>query len=144
MPKPLKSNAKAKADNDLFGAGEPKGRAPLKVASRSGGAEADYTARDIEVLEGLEPVRHRPGMYTRTDSPLHIVQEVIDNSRAQTNNLVSLVEGTANQSSLINDKLHEVILALANQSDLTNRKLQELIGILGDKSRNSSTSKTSA
>ncbi|WP_449370367.1 DNA topoisomerase IV subunit B, partial [Thiomonas sp.] len=32
------------------------------------------------MLKGLEPVRQRPGMYTRTDNPLHIVQEVIDNS----------------------------------------------------------------
>jgi topoisomerase-4 subunit B len=32
------------------------------------------------VLKGLEPVRERPGMYTRTDSPMHIVQEVIDNA----------------------------------------------------------------
>jgi topoisomerase-4 subunit B len=32
------------------------------------------------VLKGLEPVKQRPGMYTRTDNPLHIVQEVIDNA----------------------------------------------------------------
>ncbi len=39
-----------------------------------------YTAASISVLKGLEPVRHRPGMYTRTDCPLHIVQEAIDNA----------------------------------------------------------------
>ncbi|WP_300340976.1 DNA topoisomerase IV subunit B [Accumulibacter sp.] len=39
-----------------------------------------YTAESIAVLKGLEPVRHRPGMYTRTDCPLHIVQEAIDNA----------------------------------------------------------------
>ena len=39
-----------------------------------------YTAESISVLKGLEPVRHRPGMYTRTDNPLHIVQEAIDNA----------------------------------------------------------------
>ncbi|WP_263770555.1 DNA topoisomerase IV subunit B [Propionivibrio soli] len=39
-----------------------------------------YTAESISVLKGLEPVRHRPGMYTRTDHPLHIIQEVIDNA----------------------------------------------------------------
>ena len=61
MAKPLKSLAKSKATNDLFGAAEPKGRA-LKVASRGSNAEAGYTARDIEVLEGLEPVRRRPGI----------------------------------------------------------------------------------
>ena len=40
----------------------------------------DYNADSIKVLKGLEPVRARPGMYTRTDSPLHVIQEVIDNS----------------------------------------------------------------
>ena len=39
-----------------------------------------YTAESIAVLKGLEPVRHRPGMYTRTDCPLHIIQEAIDNA----------------------------------------------------------------
>jgi len=40
----------------------------------------DYGESSIRVLKGLEPVRQRPGMYTRTESPLHIIQEVIDNS----------------------------------------------------------------
>jgi topoisomerase-4 subunit B len=40
----------------------------------------EYGEASIRVLKGLEPVRQRPGMYTRTDSPLHIVQEVIDNA----------------------------------------------------------------
>ena len=39
-----------------------------------------YTAESITVLKGLEPVKQRPGMYTRTDNPLHIIQEVIDNA----------------------------------------------------------------
>ncbi|MGD8484697.1 MAG: DNA topoisomerase IV subunit B [Thioalkalispiraceae bacterium] len=39
-----------------------------------------YTADDIEVLTGLEPVRKRPGMYTQTERPNHLAQEVIDNS----------------------------------------------------------------
>ena len=39
-----------------------------------------YTAAAIEVLTGLEPVRKRPGMYTDTTRPNHLVQEVIDNS----------------------------------------------------------------
>ena len=34
----------------------------------------------IRVLKGLEPVKQRPGMYTRTDNPLHIIQEVLDNA----------------------------------------------------------------
>jgi topoisomerase IV subunit B len=43
-------------------------------------AEKEYDADSVKVLRGLEPVRARPGMYTRTDSPTHIVQEVIDNA----------------------------------------------------------------
>ncbi len=39
-----------------------------------------YTAEAIEVLSGLEPVRKRPGMYTQTERPNHLAQEVIDNS----------------------------------------------------------------
>jgi topoisomerase-4 subunit B len=47
-----------------------------RMATRKG----DYSEASIRVLKGLEPVRQRPGMYTRTDNPLHIVQEVIDNA----------------------------------------------------------------
>ena len=39
-----------------------------------------YDAASIEVLSGLEPVRKRPGMYTQTERPNHLAQEVIDNS----------------------------------------------------------------
>src|SRR5699024_4478581 len=39
-----------------------------------------YTASNTEVLSGLEPVRKRPGMYTETNRPNHLLQEVIDNS----------------------------------------------------------------
>jgi topoisomerase-4 subunit B len=39
-----------------------------------------YDASSIEVLTGLEPVRKRPGMYTQTERPNHLVQEVVDNS----------------------------------------------------------------
>lgn len=39
-----------------------------------------YSDSSIRVLRGLEPVKQRPGMYTHTESPLHIVQEVIDNA----------------------------------------------------------------
>jgi topoisomerase-4 subunit B len=39
-----------------------------------------YTAQDIEVLSGLEPVRRRPGMYTDTSRPNHLAHEVVDNS----------------------------------------------------------------
>src|SRR5258707_3434584 len=39
-----------------------------------------YTSSDIEVLSGLDPVRRRPGMYTDTTRPNHLVHEVVDNS----------------------------------------------------------------
>src|SRR3984885_6269410 len=81
MPKPLKSNAKAKP-SDLFEAAAPKARGAAKAAP-SNNAEAGYTARDIEVLEGLEPVRRRPGMYiggTDEKALHHLFAEVIDNS----------------------------------------------------------------
>ena len=40
----------------------------------------NYEAKDIEVLTGLDPVRKRPGMYTDTSRPNHLIQEVVDNS----------------------------------------------------------------
>src|ERR1700716_738141 len=83
MTKPLKSPAKTKATDDLFGASAPKGRVPLKVASRSSSAEAGYTARDIKLPRGFEPVRRRPGMYiggTDEKALHHLFAEVIDNS----------------------------------------------------------------
>ena len=40
----------------------------------------EYSESSIRVLKGLEPVKQRPGMYTRTDSPLHAVQEILDNA----------------------------------------------------------------
>ena len=41
---------------------------------------SEYSASSIRVLKDLEPVKERPGMYTRTTCPTHIIQEVIDNS----------------------------------------------------------------
>ena len=40
----------------------------------------NYDSESIEVLSGLDPVRKRPGMYTDTSSPNHLIQEVLDNS----------------------------------------------------------------
>ncbi|MBN8963090.1 MAG: DNA topoisomerase IV subunit B [Rhizobiales bacterium] len=76
----MAKNTKAK-DSDLFGASPA--RAPAKPQPRSSGGEAGYTAADIEVLEGLEPVRRRPGMYiggTDEKALHHLFAEVIDNS----------------------------------------------------------------
>ena len=75
-----KSSAKAKKDDDLFG---------------------DYTAKDIEVLEGLEPVRKRPGMYiggTDEKALHHLFAEVLDNS---------MDEAVAGHASRIEVELHE-------------------------------------
>ena len=54
-----------------------------RTERRSGVAHSDYSARHIEVLEGLEPVRRRPGMYiggTDEKALHHLFAEVIDNS----------------------------------------------------------------
>ena len=41
---------------------------------------SEYSEGSIRILKGLEPVKQRPGMYTRTDTPLHVIQEVLDNA----------------------------------------------------------------
>src|SRR5690606_40914445 len=68
--------------DDLFGdAPEPTPR--KKAAAASGAGTSSYSAADIEVLEGLEPVRRRPGMYiggTDSNALHHLFAEVIDNS----------------------------------------------------------------
>lgn len=43
-------------------------------------SNSGYTAASVEVLEGLDPVRRRPGMYTDTQRPNHMAQEVVDNA----------------------------------------------------------------
>ena len=69
--------------NDLFG--PPKsGRGPSeRVSGREPGrGRDDYSAKDIEVLEGLEPVRRRPGMYiggTDENALHHLAAEILDN-----------------------------------------------------------------
>ncbi len=52
----------------------------LPPTSSLTGNSPEYSESSIRVLKGLEPVKQRPGMYTRTDNPLHIIQEVLDNS----------------------------------------------------------------
>jgi topoisomerase-4 subunit B len=77
MSKPAKQSA-----DDLFSAPAARGRGK-PIAKPTSGAEAGYTAQDIEVLEGLEPVRRRPGMYiggTDEKALHHLFAEVIDNA----------------------------------------------------------------
>jgi topoisomerase-4 subunit B len=85
----LGKSAKKQDAPDLFSAGD--GRGAARRASGSGraargsnsGADAGYTAKHIEVLEGLEPVRRRPGMYiggTDEKALHHLFAEVIDNA----------------------------------------------------------------
>jgi topoisomerase-4 subunit B len=75
--------------NDLFGKGSGPGRG--RTATPSGASrgaaraapDTDYSAKDIEVLEGLEPVRRRPGMYVGgTDEAAlhHLAAEILDNA----------------------------------------------------------------
>src|SRR5262245_9692178 len=90
MAKTAKATAKAaqKSGKDLFS--DLPDAAPRRISGKAtraarptSGAEANYTARHIEVLEGLEPVRRRPGMYVGgTDEKAlhHLFAEVIDNS----------------------------------------------------------------
>src|ERR1700750_553933 len=74
--------------NDLFGAAAPRRGKPVTPVPKSGVRngtpdETNYTAASIEVLEGLEPVRRRPGMYvggTDSNALHHLFAEVIDNS----------------------------------------------------------------
>jgi topoisomerase-4 subunit B len=77
MPKPAKQSP-----DDLFSAPAARGRGK-SIGKPTSGAEAGYTAQDIEVLEGLEPVRRRPGMYiggTDEKALHHLFAEVIDNA----------------------------------------------------------------
>jgi topoisomerase IV subunit B len=88
MGKAAKINKNPNSPDLFANLGEP--RSAGRRAARSGGAparvsagESGYTAKHIEVLEGLEPVRRRPGMYiggTDEKALHHLFAEVIDNS----------------------------------------------------------------
>ncbi len=67
---------------DLFSA-KPKPTKEKEKEKDSRASGSDYTAKDIEVLEGLEPVRRRPGMYiggTDEKAMRHLIAEVLDNA----------------------------------------------------------------
>jgi topoisomerase-4 subunit B len=76
-------SAKAAARKAPKTSARPKSNARTKPAARRSSAESGYTAKHIEVLEGLEPVRRRPGMYiggTDEKALHHLFAEVIDNA----------------------------------------------------------------
>jgi topoisomerase IV subunit B len=87
MGKIVAKAAKKPQTADLFAdLSEPRrgpGRRSVGAATRGSAAESGYTAKHIEVLEGLEPVRRRPGMYiggTDEKALHHLFAEVIDNA----------------------------------------------------------------
>src|ERR1043165_7692355 len=78
-----KSPKKTAAVGDLFGADKPQQKAAARASRAPAGRDSDYTAKHIEVLEGLEPVRRRPGMYiggTDEKALHHLFAEAIDNA----------------------------------------------------------------
>ncbi|HEY7229752.1 MAG TPA: DNA topoisomerase IV subunit B [Pseudolabrys sp.] len=78
---PRTANSAARKAPKASARGQPSARS--KAAARGSSAEAGYTAKHIEVLEGLEPVRRRPGMYiggTDEKALHHLFAEVIDNA----------------------------------------------------------------
>src|SRR5436305_10452958 len=85
VSKTSKNPKKTAAVGDLFAGIDKPQRASGKAARAHApsAGEAGYTAKHIEVLEGLEPVRRRPGMYiggTDEKALHHLFAEVIDNS----------------------------------------------------------------
>jgi topoisomerase-4 subunit B len=89
MAKIARANTAQKPAKDLFsdlpGAASRRSRAgtEARTGRRLGASKSDYSAHHIEVLEGLEPVRRRPGMYiggTDEKALHHLFAEVIDNA----------------------------------------------------------------
>ena len=69
--------------NDLFGSAKTAPTASSRAAGKTAPGDDGYSAKDIEVLEGLEPVRRRPGMYvggTDENALHHLAAEILDNS----------------------------------------------------------------
>ena len=66
---------------------------------------SNYQSDSIEVLEGLDPVRKRPGMYTETTRPNHLAQEVIDNC------VDEALEGHANEIVVILQKDDAMVIS---------------------------------
>ena len=81
--------------------------AKKSAGKSSGGDKGGYSAKDIEVLEGLEPVRHRPGMYiggTDERALHHLAAEILDNSMDEA------VAGHASRIEIELDAEHRLIV----------------------------------
>jgi len=78
-----RKTSKSDDTSDLFAAAPKAQKSPKPVAKAAAKDDDSYSAKDIEVLEGLEPVRRRPGMYiggTDEKALHHLFAEVLDNS----------------------------------------------------------------
>ncbi|AHJ62469.1 DNA gyrase subunit B [Granulibacter bethesdensis] len=86
LPRTVKRHGAAAREhtmNDLFGGAKSPPPSQRGAKQRTEMNEDDYSAKDIEVLEGLEPVRRRPGMYiggTDENALHHLVAEILDNA----------------------------------------------------------------
>src|SRR5688500_7846296 len=84
VSKSAKAEKKTQQTGDRVDAAAPtRKRGSAKAPATRGSADSGYTAHHIEVLEGLEPVRRRPGMYiggTDEKALHHLFAEVIDNA----------------------------------------------------------------
>ena len=77
--KPIPASAGDRGVSTIRAMATSRSKSPASQPVSAADAPA-YGESAIRVLKGLEPVKQRPGMYTRTDNPLHIIQEVIDNA----------------------------------------------------------------
>src|SRR5438067_5559061 len=65
-----------------------QGSAAVSADERFSSGKSDYTAKDIAILEGIQAIRHRPGMYigsTSTSGLCHLIYEAVDNAVDEAN-----------------------------------------------------------
>ena len=105
-------------NNDLFGAAPKGGKA-------APGHDA-YSAKDIEVLEGLEPVRRRPGMYvggTDENALHHLAAEILDNAMDEAvaghASRIEVLLEEGNRLTIVDNSVDEVINGYADRIEVT-------------------------
>ena len=84
VPRPIRPMLKVVSKVEPRSSGRKKSASKKETVSKEAEKVNGYTAKDIYVLEGLEPVRKRPGMYIGSTGPSglhHLIWEVFDNSR---------------------------------------------------------------